>query len=69
MTIAVRPPDTAIRERDDAIRAWGELCGQLCVLLAQQAGRLSDRRCRAPSGCILSRCASFGVQPSREGWR
>jgi acetyl-CoA carboxylase alpha subunit len=51
--IATRPPDTAIRERDDAIRAWGELCGQLCVLLAQQAGRLSDREV----------ARAFGVQP------
>jgi acetyl-CoA carboxylase alpha subunit len=41
--MATWPPDTAIRERDDAIRAWGELCGRLCVLLAQQAGRLSER--------------------------
>jgi acetyl-CoA carboxylase alpha subunit len=51
--IATMLPDPAIRERDDAIRAWGELCGQLCVLLAQQAGRLSDREV----------ARAFGVQP------
>jgi hypothetical protein len=51
--IATRQSDTAIRERDDAIRAWGELCGQLCVLLAQQAIRLPDREV----------AYAFGTQP------